>query len=510
MLEADLQLHAPVPTFQAAGELFTVVNPVTGETLARVPNASADEVRAAADRARAAQPAWAALGVRDRARRVQRWADAMWRDRAEVMRHIRQETGKTDGSAFSEVAIVDATAAYYAKIAPRALRTRAVRTTFRLIHGARIAYHPFGVVGFLTPWNYPYLNLLIDVLPALIAGNACLIKPSELTPLTAQYAIERMHAAGIPPDVIQVVMGDARTGAALVEVVDMIAVTGSTATGRAVMRRASERLIPVTLELGGKDPLIVLDDADPDLAARWTLIGGLENAGQACVSIERVYVVDAIYDRYMERLLHHAAKLLCAPADGMHVDIGSLTGTRELERTEAHIADAVAKGAQVAFGGGRRPDLGRLFFDPTILTDVNHTMDVMRDETFGPIVPIMRVRDEEDAIRLANDSPYGLMANLFTSNLRRGQAVARRLQVGSVSINRAQLGFATPSAPMAGWKQSGVGARNGIDGLLRFVQPQSIVTERIGITPPVLNHTDWLTVNAYRTIRVLKRWLPFV
>jgi acyl-CoA reductase-like NAD-dependent aldehyde dehydrogenase len=494
----------------APHEQIAVINPITGAILGHVPECTPDAVRAAVQRARTAQPAWAALPVRERARRVGRWADGMWRDRAEVIRRIRAETGKTEGGALTEVGIVDATAAYYAQIAPHHLRTRRVRPAFPLIHGVRVAYQPFGVVGFLSPWNYPYMNLLIDVIPALIAGNACAIKPSELTPLIAGYAAERMADAGIPPDIIPILTGGAATGAALVDQVDLIAVTGSTATGRAVMRRAAERLIPVTLELGGKDALIVLEDADPDWAARATLIGGLENAGQACISIERVYVVDAIYDRYMAHLLDYAPQVACGASDGMGVDVGSMTHERELRRTEAHIADAVAKGAQIAFGGVRRPDLGRLFFDPTLLTNVDHTMDVMRDETFGPVVPIMRVRDADEAVRLANASPYGLMATIFTRDLRRGGQLARRLQVGIVNINRTQIGFATLAAPMAGWKQSGIGARNGVEGLMRFVQPQSVVTERVTLTPPALNQTDWLTVGAYRALRVVRRWLPWL
>lgn len=485
---------------------FAVTDPVSGKTLAELPIMDAAAVSAAVERLRASQPAWAALTVRERGRRIRRWADAMWHDRADLIRRIRRETGKSEGSAFAEIGLIDNVVTYHVRAAPRLLRPRRLTPTFPLLHGARMAYHPYGVVGCLTPWNYPYLNLLIDALPALFAGNAVLFKPSEVAPLIALHVVQRMRESGI--DAVDTVTGGAETGAAVIDHVDYLCVTGSTTTGRSAAQRAAARLIPYSLELGGKDAVIVLNDADPDHAARWTLIGGVENAGQACVGVERVYVLEDIYDRFMERLIAYAAQLNCGTGDGLQIDMGSMTRQYEIERAEAHIADALAKGARLVFGGTARPDRGRLCFDVTILENVDHTMDVMREETFAPIIPVMRVRDEAEAIRLANDSRYGLMASVFSRDLRRAGRVAARLEVGSVTVNRVQLVFATPSAPMMGWKDSGIDARGGVDGLLRFARTQSIVTERLSITPRVLNQTDALTVNGYRLLRRLVRWLP--
>lgn len=491
---------------QTRQNTFTVTDPVTGETLADVPSMNAAAVGAAVERLRGSQPAWAALDVRERGRRIRRWADAMWRERADLIRRIRRETGKTEGSALSEVGLIDNVVTYHVRAAPRLLRPRHLTPTFPLLHSARIAYHPYGVVGCLTPWNYPYLNLLIDALPALFAGNAVLLKPSEVAPLIALHVVEQMREAGI--DTVDAVTGGAETGAAVIDAVDYLCVTGSTATGRIAAERAAARLIPCSLELGGKDAALVLDDADPDSAARWTLIGGVENAGQACVGVERVYVLADIYDRFMERLIAYAAALNCGTSDGLQIDMGSMTRQQELARAEAHIADALAKGARIAFGGTARPDRGRLCFDVTILENVDHTMDVMREETFAPIIPVMRARDEAEAIRLANDSGYGLMASVFSRDLRRAGRVAARLEAGSITINRVQLTFATPSAPMMGWKDSGIGGRGGAAGLLRFARTQSVVTERVAITPRILNQTDALTINGYRLLRRLVRWLP--
>ncbi|MBN1964637.1 MAG: aldehyde dehydrogenase family protein, partial [Anaerolineae bacterium] len=439
--------------------LIAVKNPVTGEVIGSVPNHTPDQVQAAVERARAAQPAWNARGVKDRARLLRRWADALWNDRNDLIGVIRRETGKNETGALLEVIVLDNALEYYAYRTPRLLRPRKRRTLFPLVQYARVYYRPHGVAGFITPWNYPYLNALLDVVPALVAGNAIVIKPSEITPFSAIRAVEFAHRAGIPQDVIQVVTGDGRTGAALVDYVDCIAVTGSTATGRSVAKRAAERLIPCSLELGGKDPLIVLDDVDLDLAATSVLRGALENAGQVCVSTERVYVLESVYDRFIERLCHHAEKLTIGPGDGLDVHVGSMTNEREVKRCEDQIADAVAKGARVVFGGQRRPDLGPLFFEPAILVDVDHTMEVMREETFGPIVPVMRVSSVDEAVRLANDSRYGLSGAVFTGDLKRGERIACQMDSGDVSVNRTQFVVGTPSLPMGGQKDSGLGRR---------------------------------------------------
>jgi succinate-semialdehyde dehydrogenase/glutarate-semialdehyde dehydrogenase len=490
--------------------LIQVKNPVTGEIVGTVPHRTPEQVRQAVERARAAQPGWVARGDRGRARLLRLWADALWRDREAIIRTIRRETGKNDTGALLEIIVLDNLLEYYAHRAPHLLRPQKRRTLFPPVQYARVYYKPYGVAGFITPWNYPYLNALIDAVAALVAGNTVVIKPSEITPLSVQHAVEIAYRSGLPRDVIQVVTGDGSTGAALVDVVDCIAVTGSVATGRKVAMRAAERLIPCSLELGGKAPLIVLDDVDLDLAATAVLQGALENAGQVCVGIERVYVLDAVYDRFVERLVHYAAQLVLGPGDGFDVHMGSMTNEREVQRCEQQIADAVTKGARVVFGGRRRPELGPLFFEPTILADVDHTMDVMRVETFGPLVPVMRVANADEAIRLANDTRYGLTSAIFTRDLKRGERLARHIDAGDVSVNRTQFVVATPSLPMGGRKDSGLGRRNGPEGLLRFVSPQSVLVDRMWVSRPTLTLLDPTLYRVQIVLRTLRRWLPFL
>ncbi len=497
------------PTAQQPADL-AIKNPVTGDVIGSVPNSSPDVVREVVARARAAQPAWDARGSLGRARLLRLWGDELWRSRDAMFQTIRRETGKNDTGAFLEMIVLDNVIEYYARHAPRLLRPQRRRTLFPVVQYARVYHRPYGVVGFITPWNYPYLNALMDAVPALIAGNTAVIKPSEITPFTALHAVELAYRAGIPRDVLRVVTGDGATGAALVDEVDTIALTGSAATGRKVAARAAQRLIPYSLELGGKDPLIVLDDVDIDLAATATLQGALENAGQVCVSTERVYVLDAVYDRFVERLIHYAAQLTIGPQAGFDVHVGSMTNEREVLHCEAQIADAIAKGARVVFGGTRRPDLGPLFFEPTILVDVDHSMDVMRDETFGPLIPVMRVSSAEDAIRLANDSRYGLSSAVFSGDLRRGEAVACRIDAGDTSVNRTQFVIGTPSLPFGGQKQSGIGRRGGPEGLMRFVTSKSVLVDRMWISRPTLTLLDPLLYRLLMLQRVLRRWIPFI
>lgn len=491
-------------------EKIVVENPITRQPIGAVPAMTDDDVAAAVERARRAQPAWEALGVKARGRLIMRFADLLWAEQKTVVRTIRAETGKTEFGAWVEVAVLEQTCTYYRHNAPRLLRPQTRRSLAPLKHRARVYYKPYGVVGFITPWNYPLLNGFQDLIPALIAGNAVVLKPSEITPFTALYTARLMHRAGIPRDVIQVVTGDGRTGAALVEYVDYIAFTGSTATGRKIAARAGERLIPCSLELGGKDPMIILRDVDLDLAASGTLVGALENAGQVCVGTERIYVEDAIYDQYIEKLKYYADQLVIGAAAGDHVHVGSLTNERELLRAEAFIANAVAKGAQVIFGGRRRPDLGPLFFEPTILVNVDHTMQVMREETFGPLIPIMRVKDAEEAIRLANDSDYGLSGSIFTRDLKRGEQLATRIHSGDVTINTTKWVFGSPSLPMGGVKYSGLGRRNGPEGLLRFVRPQSVLVNWPILDKPQFTLNHWLLIPMHVLTRRIRWHIPLL
>lgn len=489
---------------------FEIRSPLNGATIGTLPVYDAAALQAAAARARVAQPAWEALGVQRRAALLRAWIDALWLRKDDLLRGLRRETGKTYGDAMAELLATDVIAIYYAQRAAHILRPRRGTPIFPILQRVDIEYQAFGVVGMIAPWNYPLLNISFELIPALIAGNAVLVKPSELTPYTALFIVEMLHRVGVPREVAQVVTGDGTTGAALIDVVDYVHVTGSTATGRRVAVRAAERLIPYSLELGGKDPLIVLADSDPDLAATATLTGALQNAGQACVAIERVYVEAPVYERFLERLLYHAGRLKVGAGDGYGVHVGSMTHERELLRTEAQIADALAKGARLLCGGKRRPDLGPLFFEPTVLADVDHTMRVMREETFGPIVPVMRARDAEDALRLANDSPYGLSAAIYTRDLLRGRALARRIRAGDVAINRVLVSIGTAGMPSGGVKESGIGRRNGEAGLLRFATTHAVLTDRLWFNPPALTLLTPLARFGLHLVRHLRRWLPFL
>lgn len=506
-------VEAPRTQFQSTistREQILVRNPVTDDILGHIEAMTAEQVQAVVARAKAAQPAWAARQVKERCRLLLKWADLLWKHQAAAIQRIREATGKNAFGAWEEVAVLDTITHYYANHAPQWLAPQTRRSVLPIKHTARVYCKPWGVAGFITPWNYPLLNAIQDMIPALIAGNTVVLKPSEVTPYVASFAVDLMHEAGIPRDVVQLVYGAASTGAALVDSVDYIAFTGSTATGRRIASRAAERLIGCSLELGGKDPLIVLADADLDLAASGTLVGALENAGQVCISTERIYVEAPIYDAFVAKIIDYAKQVVVSPAEGMEIHMGSLTNDRELERTEAHIADAVAKGAKVVYGGKRRPDLGPRFFEPTILTNVDHSMKVMTEETFGPLVPLMKVRDAEEAIRLANDNEYGLSAAIFTADLRRGEQLATRIDSGDVNINTTQWTFGTPSLPMGGVKNSGMGRRNGPEGLLRFVRPQSVLVDNQLMSKPQLSLYSPFNIRVAMLLRRVRRWLPML
>lgn len=483
-------------------EYIVVTNPITGNSIGQTPITTPEEVRAAFLRAKAAQQEWNALGVKARGKLILAWVDLLWEKQSEIIQAIRDEMGKTETSAFMEVGVIYNTALYYIHHAPRLLRPQTRRSGVPVKHKARLYYKPYGVCGFITPWNYPLLNAWQDLLPAMIAGNTVLLKPSELTPFTSLKVVEMMYQVGIPRDVVQVLTGDGRTGAAVVEQVDYVAFTGSTHTGRRIAMRAAERLIPISLELGGKDPMIILKDANIDMAASGALAGALENSGQVCVSTERIYVERAVYDRFVERIQHYVQRVNLGTGDGIDVHMGSMTSEHELARTEAHISDAVEKGAKVIFGGKRRPDLGPLFFEPTILVDVDHSMQVMREETFGPLVPIMCVENVQEAVRMANDSEYGLSASIHSRDMKRAEAIATQIESGDVHINTTHWIFGTTALPMGGVKHSGMGRRNGPEGLMRFVRPQAVLLDNQMLDRPKLALLDDFT---YRVVRILLR-----
>jgi acyl-CoA reductase-like NAD-dependent aldehyde dehydrogenase len=467
----------------ATAEGIVVENPATGQVIRTVPIVAAEDVAAMVGRARAAQPGWAALGYEGRGkilRRAQKWVTD---NAARLADTIVSETGKTHEDAqLAEIAYAANAFGFWAKHAPEYLADEKVRSSNLFVAGRKLVvrYEAVGVVGIIGPWNYPLSNSVGDAIPALAAGNAVVLKPSEVTPLTSLLMADAMRECGLPEDVFQVATGYGETAQALIDEVDMVMFTGSTATGKKVMARAAETLTPVSLELGGKDPMIVLSDADVERAANAAVFYSMQNGGQTCISIERVYVEAPVYDEFVGKVVEKVRALRQGvPTGAGSVDVGAVTHPPQLELVRKHVDAAVQAGAKVEVGGHGRGEEGTgRFFEPTVLTGVDHSMAAMTEETFGPTLPIMKVADAEEAIRLANDSPYGLGASVFGKDVARAEAVARRVESGAVCVNDAQLNYLALELPMGGWKASGLGSRHGAGGIRKYTRSQSILVTR--------------------------------
>lgn len=456
---ATAEAVAPAATFE-------VRNPATGELLGTVPIHSAEEVRAAIARTRAAQKEWGALPVRERCRRILAFRDVVLDEAEDLCRRISQENGKTIvESLFMEVILVVDLATWYAKHAPGVLKPRRVRHHMAPHRHAQIHYLPRGVVGVIAPWNYPFSIPVGETLTALFAGNGVVLKPSEVTPLISLRAKELMDRAGLPPDLVQVVTGYGATGAALIEGgVDQIVFTGSVATGKRVAVACAERLIPCTLELGGKGAAIVCADADLERTAQAIVWGGFANSGQTCVAIERVYAVAPIYDVLRDRIVAITRTLRQGDPTSFDTDVGAMPFDRQLEIVRSQVEDARRRGGRVLCGGEPPNRPGR-FFAPTVIEGDLFDADVMRKETFGAVIPLARVADEEEAIRRHNESHLGLQSYVFCGNIRRGREIAKRLESGMVMVNDVLSTYALVEAPWGGVKQSGLGRTHGEEGL---------------------------------------------
>lgn len=460
---------------------FAVENPATGAVIAHCPNLGPEDVRRMAARAREVQPAWEALGFEGRARILKRMQKWVMDHQEEIIAVIRSETGKTyEDALIAEISYGAAAFGFWASNAEGYLGDEKVKSSAVLVKGKKLLlrYRPLGLVGVIGPWNYPLTNSFGDCIPALAAGNSVILKPSEVTPLTSLKLAEGLKACGIPDGVFQVATGLGATGAALVDEVDMIMFTGSTATGKKVMAKAAETLTPVSLELGGKDPMIVLKDADVERAANTALYYGMFNGGQTCISVERVYVEEPVYDQFVAKVTEKARALRQGDGPSGTADVGSMTFPPQVEIVERHVEDAKAKGARVLVGGERGAHDGGYWYEPTVLVDVDHTMLAMTEETFGPTLPIMKVRDEEEAIKMANDSPYGLGASVFGKDVNHAEAVARRVEAGAVCVNDALVNYSALELPMGGAKASGLGSRHGAGGIRKYCQQQAILVTR--------------------------------
>lgn len=454
-------------------------SPVTGELLGSFPISTPAQVNAAVARARDAFVPWRDTPIKERLRMLGRIKDVVRTHGEEFARRISEDTGKPLVDALlTELVTVPLFIDHYQKTAPKVLARKRVRTPI-LFPGKRsyIEHFPIGVIGIISPWNYPFQLAMVPTLSALIAGNTVVLKPSEITPLTGEIIDEIFRRIGLPRGVVEVVQGDGSTGAALTAApIDKIFFTGSVATGRKVMEAAAKRPIPVELELGGKDAMIVCADANLERAARAAVWGGLVNCGQTCVSVERILVEAAVHDHFVDLLQREVDRVRVGGPDE-HADVGPLTFQPQLDTVERQVNSAVQGGARLLRGGKRLERPGQ-FFAPTLLTNVSPEMEVYREETFGPVLPVTQVRDAEEAIELANAHAYGLGGSVWTRDLEKGLDLASRMECGQVMINDLVSISGNPALPFGGVKNSGFGRYHGDEGLLSFTHQKAIMTDR--------------------------------
>lgn len=477
-----------------------VHTPLTGDLIFDLPVASESDVDNALSILRRGQRLWAQRTVAERSRILLRFHDLVLARREEGLDIVQWETGKARRDAMEELLDVCITARHYARDAGRLLRPRRHRGVFPGVVGVTQYQHPKGVVGFLTPWNYPLTLAASDALPALMAGNAALIKPDVQTTLTALWVVSLLVEAGVPEDVVRVVPGDGPVvGPWVIDRVDYVMFTGSTRVGREVAARCGQRLIGCSLELGGKNAMIVRADADPDRAAEIAVRASFSNAGQLCISMERMYVHDAVYDAFARAFVERVQSMVMDPGLDWTGEMGSLISARQLARVQQHVDDAVSRGATVLAGGKPRPDVGPFYFAPTVLEGVTEDMILCDEETFGPVVALYRVFSDEEAVRLANDTAYGLNAAVVTRDRRQGRTLATRMHAGTVNVNEGYgPAWASTRAPMGGMGDSGLGRRHGDEGLLKYTESQTVAVQRmLGFGAPFgWSDERWLTTMA--------------
>jgi acyl-CoA reductase-like NAD-dependent aldehyde dehydrogenase len=466
----------------APATTIAVENPATGELITTVPVLGAAELEAMAVRARQAQPQWEAIGFDGRARIMRRAQKWMLDNADRVLESVVRESGKTyEDAQLADLGYTVTALGFWAKEAAKYLADERVPSWNNPVAAGKklvIRHVPVGVVGVIGPWNYPIANSFGDCIPALMAGNSVILKPSEVTPLSSVLMADMMRECGLPEGVFQVATGDGSTGAALIGQVDCVMFTGSSRTGKAVMRAAADALVPCYLELGGKDPMIVCADADLERAANAATFYSMNNGGQVCISVERCYVEEPIYDEFVARVTDKVRALRQGEPTGVGtVDVGAVIFPPQLDIVDEHVRDAVAKGAKVLTGGHPHSERGR-YYEPTVLVDVDHSMRLMQEETFGPTLPIMKIANPEEGVRLANDSAYGLQASVWTGDADRGEELARRIEAGVVCVNDAQINYSALNLPMGGWKSSGLGTRHGSGGIRKYTKTQSLLVTR--------------------------------
>ena len=476
-----------VPEITAVSEDIVSYNPATGEEIGRVLQTPPDEVTAVVERSRIAFEKWRKTTFAERRRLLMKARISILADIDEIAGLISAESGKPLAEAISmEIAPVLDLMQYFARKTEKLLKPKRRGIGLYILLGrfSRIVYHPLGVVGIIPAWNYPFSIPLGEAAMALMAGNSVVIKPSELTPFIGLKIGEIFENAGAPKDLVQIVTGDGRTGAALVDAAsDKIMFTGSVATGKKIAAAAAKNLTSVVLELGGKDAMIVFADANLELAADAAIWGAFCNAGQSCSSVERLYVEGSIGEKFTSMLVDRVQKLKQGVGTAEDVSIGTMSSERQLKVVEDHLEHFRREGATIAIGGKRNESIGELFYEPTIITNVRNDMRAMQEETFGPTLPIATFKTEEEVIRLANDSEFGLTASVWTGSVARGQRVAKQIEAGSVCVNEVLYTHGIGQTPWGGFKNSGRGRTHGLEGLMELVQPQHIHINRLAILP---------------------------
>lgn len=492
-----------------SGRSYPLTEVYTGEKVLDLPQSSPADVETAYATARRAQAVWASWPLKQRIEVMKRFHALLLENGLVIADLMQVETGKARRMAFEETCDVLMVTSHYIKAAPRILKEKKHGGVVPIVSTSTEVRVPKGVIGLISPWNFPFATSLSDAMPALIAGNGVVLKPDNKSTLNVAYGVDLLYRAGMPAGLVQIVCGEGPDiGSTIVENADFVMFTGSTATGRIIGAQAGQNLIGCTLELGGKNPLIVLDDADLDEVIPGAIMAAFLNTGQACMHIERIYVSEKRREEFTRRFVEAARAIEVGATYDFSPMMGSLVSVSQRERIEAHVDDAVAKGATVLTGGKARPDLGPAFYEPTVLTDITPDMILAKTETFGPVTSIYPYTTVDEAVALANDTDYGLNASVWGKDLKAAEAVGRRIEAGNININDGlAASYASKKSTSGGFKTSGVGSRHGDAGMLKYtdVQNVAVLKKQVLSNPP---DTDWnkqvdVTVKSMRLMRKL-------
>lgn len=503
------RVRALIALATASGGSHRVVTPMTGGPLATITLSTEEDVERAYAVARAAQSAWAARSVAERAAIVLRYHDLALSGQRELMDLVQLESGKARRHAFEEIADVALCSRHYGRNAEHYLKPqRRGPGAFPILSQSVESHLPKGVVGIVSPWNYPLALAISDAIPALIAGNAVVLRPDLQGTLSALAGLELLHRAGLPPEVFQVVVGPGSTiGQAVVDRADYVCYTGSTATGRRVAASLAPRLVGYSMELGGKNSMYIAADASIPRSVETAVRGAFSSAGQLCISHERLLVHTDVYDEFVPAFVAAVKDMRLGTDLSFGYDMGSLVGEQQLETVTEHVEDARRHGATVLAGGRHRPDIGPFVYEPTVLSEVTSAMMCRDLETFGPVTSVYRVSSDEEAIAIANDTPYGLNAAVMTRSVPHGRRIASRLHAGTVNINEAYAAaWASKGAPMGGMKDSGVGRRHGREGIVKYTEPQNVTAQYLlGFGPPAWVSDEMFASTMTASLRLMKK-----